>query len=149
MSGSGLSQTFQAAVQAVAPALFSMNGSGTGVAAATAVRVQAGGGNQQSPVVVFQCGASGCVPAPIALGVDTPVYLSLYGTGIRGASQSDVSVTVNGVSATVQFAGAAPGYAGLDQVNVALPLSLAGAGTVNVTVTADGWTSNMVQIAIQ
>jgi uncharacterized protein (TIGR03437 family) len=125
-----------------------MNGTGSGVAAATAIRVQAANPNLQSPVPVFQCGASGCVAVPIALGVDTPVYLSLYGTGIRGRT-SNASATIGGIGATVQYAGPAPGYAGLDQVNVALPPALNGSGTVNVTVTVDGWTSNAVQVAIQ
>jgi len=101
-------------------------------------------------VQVFQCNASGCVAVPIALGVDTPVYLTLYGTGIRGRSSLDkVTVNIGGMALPVSFAGPAPGYTGLDQVNVALPLSLRGAGAVNVTLTADGWTSNVVGIAIQ
>jgi uncharacterized protein (TIGR03437 family) len=37
----------------------------------------------------------------------------------------------------------------LDQVNVMLPHSLAGAGTVNVTLTAAGQTANVVTVDIQ
>jgi uncharacterized protein (TIGR03437 family) len=111
-------QTFQVAVQTVAPTLFTLNGTGSGVAAATALQVQAGNPQLQSPVPVFQCGASGCSAAPIALGVDTPVFLSLYGTGIRGRSSlARVTVTIDGVTAPALYAGPAPGYTGLDQVN--------------------------------
>src|SRR5207245_10206702 len=48
-------------VQSVAPTLFSMSGTGSGVAAALAVAVQAANPQVQSPVPVFQCGANGCV----------------------------------------------------------------------------------------
>lgn len=123
---------------AVAPALFTMNGSGTGVAAATAA----------SPV--FQCGTSGCVAVPINLAADAPNYLTLYGTGIRNRSSlTNVQVTVNGVSVPVEYAGPQPTYAGLDQVNVLLPLTLSGSGLSDLVVTVDGHTSNAVQIDVQ
>lgn len=137
-------------IQKVAPALFSASGTGAGVAAASGVRVviptQA-----QSPVLVYQCDSvEGCQPVPISLDVDTPVYLSFYGTGIRGASSlSNVSVTIGSVMVAPIYAGPQMQTPGLDQVNVPLSLSLRGAGLVNVTVTVDGVTSNAVQIAIQ
>src|SRR6185437_9216216 len=143
-----VAQQFQLDVQPVAPTLFSLGVNGGGVAAATAVRVNAANPNLQSPVSVFTCGASGCSPTPISLGVDTPVYVSLYGTGIRGRSSlSAVAVVINGIALPAAYADAAPGFAGLDQINVAIPLSLRGTGTVNVTVTVDGWTSNVVTLA--
>jgi uncharacterized protein (TIGR03437 family) len=142
-------QTATAVIQNVAPALFSMNGNGTGVAAATAVRTQAGSGQLQSPVPVFQCSASGCVSLPINLGVDTPVYVTLYGTGIRNRSSlSAVSVTINGIAVPVLYAGAQALFPGLDQVNIQLPLSLRGAREASVVVTVDGWVSNAVTLNI-
>jgi uncharacterized protein (TIGR03437 family) len=48
----------------------------------------------------------------------------------------------------VLYAGSA-GYAGVDQVNVQLPASLAGSGTVALQLTASGIAANTVQIAIQ
>ena len=104
----------------------------------------------QAPVPVFQCTSSGCVAVPINLGVDTPVYVTLYGTGIRNRSaQANVTATINGMSVPVSYAGPTPGYAGLDQVNVGLILSLRGSGESNVVVTVDGQTSNTVTINIQ
>ncbi|HLK69679.1 MAG TPA: hypothetical protein VKU19_39895 [Bryobacteraceae bacterium] len=143
-------QTINATVQAVAPTLFSMNGAGTGVAAATAISVQAANPQLQSPVAVFTCTGSTCTSVPINLGVDTPVYVTLYGTGIRGRSSlANVQVTVNGTSVPVSYAGATPGYAGLDQVNIGLSLSLRGSGESNVVLTVDGQTSNTVTINIK
>jgi uncharacterized protein (TIGR03437 family) len=52
-------------------------------------------------------------------------------------------------SPTAAYAGAQGGYAGLDQVNVQLPASLAGSGVVNVNLTVDGQTSNTLQVQIQ
>src|SRR5262249_15672649 len=53
------------------------------------------------------------------------VYLSLYGTGIRGAAQNRVTVKVQGMDVPVFYAGAQPDFVGLDQVNILLPRELA------------------------
>ena len=143
-------QTFTAAVQPVAPTLFSMNGAGSGVAAATAIRVQAANPVLQSSVPVFQCAGSSCVSVPIALGVDTPVYVSFYGTGIRNRSSlANVAITINGIIVPVLYAGPAPGFTGLDQVNAGLVLSLRGSGESNVVLTVDGLAANTVTINVQ
>jgi uncharacterized protein (TIGR03437 family) len=84
------------------------------------------------------------------LGTDRAVYVSFYGTGIRNRSAlANVAVTIGGVSAPVQYAGAAPVYAGLDQVNVLLPLALQGRGESNVVLTVDGAISNEVTINVR
>ena len=150
VAGGSAPMSFTGEVLPVAPALFSMSGTGAGVAAALAVAVQAANPQVQSPVPVFQCGATGCASVPIALGVDRPVYVSFYGTGIRNrSSQANVTVTINGTSLPVLYAGPAPNFAGLDQVNVALPLALRGSGESRVFLTMDGQTSNTVTINIQ
>jgi len=83
-------------------------------------------------------------------GVDTPVYVSFFGTGIRNRSSlANVSVTINGIGVPVSYAGPAPGYTGLDQVNAALVLSLRGSGESNVVLTVDGLASNTVTINVQ
>jgi uncharacterized protein (TIGR03437 family) len=87
---------------------------------------------------------------PITLGVDQPVYVSFYGTGIRNRSSLDkVAVTINGVSLPALYADPAPNFEGLDQVNVALPLTLRGSGEVNVALTVDGQASNAVTINVR
>ncbi len=148
-TGSGTQTLGTVWIAAAAPSLFSANATGTGVAAATAVKVVLPS-NGQSPLPVFTCDSAGCKAVPIAIGADTPVFISFYGTGIRGRSSlANVSVTIGGVSAQVLYAGPQGTYPGLDQVNVGLPLSLHGAGIVDVNLTVDGLSSNTVQIAVE
>jgi uncharacterized protein (TIGR03437 family) len=132
----------------VAPGVFTANSNGSGVAAATAVRVTAAGASANVPV--FQCPAAGsCTPVPIDLGGSgDQVYLSLYATGVR-AAQGSVTATIGGLQAPVLYAGAQNQFLGLDQINLAVPAALRGRGTVDVVVTASGIASNVVQIAVQ
>jgi uncharacterized protein (TIGR03437 family) len=79
-----------------------------------------------------------------------PVYLSLYGTGLRGTGgRPEVTVTIGGVQAQVLFAGPQPQYIGLDQVNVIVPAALRGRGLVDIAVTIGTNSSNTVSIAVQ
>jgi uncharacterized protein (TIGR03437 family) len=136
-------------IMPVAPALFSINE--LGLAAATAMRYTIPT-NIASPVTVFRCEdtPASCRLVPIDPGVDAPVYLSFYGTGLQGRSSLDnVRVTIGSVTLTPTYAGPQGQFPGLDQLNVALVLGLRRAGEVNVTVTADGVTSNPVKISIQ
>jgi uncharacterized protein (TIGR03437 family) len=95
-----------------------------------------------------QCNAAGnCTLIPI--NVTAQPYLVLYGTGIRGAAQANVSVKIGNIDAPVTYAGAQGTYAGLDQVNVALPGTLKGRGQQVVTVTVNGQATNMAQLAFQ
>jgi uncharacterized protein (TIGR03437 family) len=140
----------QVIVSPVAPALFSANATGKGVAAATAVSVS-GSNPAQTPVAVFQCDPpAGCSAVPIALSIDVQVYVSLFATGIRGAGgASNVICTIHGVSVPVQYAGPQPVFLGLDQVNVTLPLSLKGSGQSEVILMVGSHTSNTVLLNIQ
>ena len=133
----------------MAPTLFSMSGDGRGVAAANAIEVPAGS-SQQSPVSVFQCTSSGCVSTPLQLSANGTVYLILYGTGIRNRSSlAKVTANIGGMNVPVLYAGPQPSFEGLDQVNLTLPLSLSGKGEVNIVLTVDEQTSNVVTANIQ
>jgi len=154
VANGAVTATATGSVEPVAPVLFSADGSGTGVAAAVAVRTEAGNPQVQTPVAVYQCGDSGCSAVPIAVSAAAPVYLILYGTGIRNfSSLGNVSVSVNGINSQVLYAGPAPGFTGLDQVNVVLNPSLSGVGKVNVVLTVDGQTNdpttNALTVSIQ
>jgi uncharacterized protein (TIGR03437 family) len=74
----------------------------------------------------------------------------LDGSGLRLRSAlSAVTVEAGGINLPVDYAGAAPGLQGVDQVNVMLPATLSGRGDINLSLTADGRTSNLVQLNIR
>ena len=75
-------------------------------------------------------------------GSDSRTRLALYGTGIRHAAK--VKVRGGQQDLVVEYAGAAPGFFGLDQINVVLPAVVDGAGAVSLVVTADDNSSNTV-----
>ena len=133
-------------VAPVAPAVFTVNGNA--LLAGYAMRVSATGTQTIQPTYVLNPQGSYSA-AKINMGVASDkVFLTIYATGMQAAAQANVSVTVNGLTAPVTYAGPS-GYSGVDQVNVQLPAPLAGAGTVAVQLTASGITANPVQIAIQ
>lgn len=125
-----------------APGLFSANGTGQGAAAAQAETMANAGSVSYAPVA--QCGANGCTAVTVPLAGGTQVYLILYGTGVRGAK--NVTVSIGGTQGVVTYSGAQGTQAGLDQINVLVPQSLAGSGQVDVVLTADGVTSNAVDV---
>jgi hypothetical protein len=136
-------------VTRTAPGLFSANATGAGVAAALVQRVRQDGSQAIENVATFDGNTNQMVAVPITIGSDN-LYLQLYGTGIRYvAGLNKVTCTIGGQNATVLYAGAAPGFPGLDQVNVQIPAALAGAGSVNVVVTVDGQASNPVTLTFK
>ena len=139
-------------ISAVAPGLFSANGTGEGIGAISALRVAADGSRSNLEVFRYDSEAGRLVGVPLGLGDEgDQVFLTLYGTGIRGAGGVEmVQATIGGSEAPVVSAGAQSGWAGLDQVEVGpLPRSLAGAGEVDVVVTGAGVSSNTVTIVIE
>jgi len=133
----------------VAPGLFTANADGQGAPAAVALRFS---GSQQTyeSVTRFDGAQNKFVAAPIDPGpAGDQVYLLLFGTGLRERSSLDkVTVKIGGVDAPVSYAGE-QGAAGLDQVNVGLPRSLAGRGEVDVVLMVDGQIANTVRINIK
>jgi uncharacterized protein (TIGR03437 family) len=139
----------------VAPALFSANSDGVGIASALVLRVILPSGAQSfEPVARFDAGQGKFVPIPIDLGPETQiVYGILYGVGLRGRLNppniivkfSDIIMKpLNPVESEDAFP--APGFIGLDQVNVKFPRVLVGKGLVNVSLIVDGKTSNTIQL---
>jgi uncharacterized protein (TIGR03437 family) len=137
--------TGQATVTALAPALFTLNSSN--LAAAYAECISSGGA--QTVEDPFQV-VNGAIQAqPLNLNACAETILQLYATGLDTAIEADVQATIGSLTATVQSAGPAGTFPGLDQVDVVIPLSLAGAGSVPVVITAGGLSSNTVNVTIQ
>jgi uncharacterized protein (TIGR03437 family) len=86
--------------------------------------------------------------APVDPGASSDVVaLEFYAAGVRDGSA--IEVRIGGQSVPVLYAGAADHFAGLDEISVQLPRSLAGSGDADVLLTVDGQTAGPVRIQIQ
>lgn len=138
-------------ITTVAPSLFSTYATGQGLAVAVVQRRKANGTILYETTSHFDPALGKLVPDPIDLSQpNDQVFLILYGTGVKNRSSlSNVSVKLGGTDVEVLFAGATQEFAGLDQINVRLPQSLAGRGIVNIALTVDGQAANTVTIGIK
>jgi len=150
-SGDGTVSTGVAIIKAVAPGVFTANGNGQGVAAALTLRVKADGTQSFETVAQFDAAQNKFVARPLDLGPETDqVFLILFGTGIRQRSSLSTAIaTIGGAYAEVIFAGASPGFVGLDQVNVRVPRSLAGRGEIDVLLTVEAQMANAARVNIK
>jgi uncharacterized protein (TIGR03437 family) len=149
-NGTGAPVTAIGAVGQVAPGLFSLSGTGVGPAAATALSMVSGSPAPPSQIGLFNCASLPCQLLPINVTGSAPVYLTLYGTGIRNRSSlENVLVTINGIGLPALYAGPQPNFAGLDQINVQLPPGLSGSGVTNIVVKVDQHQANTVTTDIQ
>ena len=133
----------------VAPALFSADATGSGVAAALFLR-EAGDGTRTEDLIYDP---DTLAAVPIALGsAEDRVFLLLFGTGIRGFT-SDVTARVGGFAVPVLGAVPQGEFEGVDQVNIGpLPRNLGRAiGLVTeaglvlaIVLTVDGQETNPV-----
>jgi len=80
-----------------------------------------------------------------AAAIRDGIQLSLYLTGL-GVAPVSPSVFLDGTPLPVSYSGPAPGFKGLDQINVQLPSAVA---TGSVTVSAGRRTSNSVTIPVR
>jgi uncharacterized protein (TIGR03437 family) len=119
-----------------ASALFTSNSLGTGAPAAVA--------SADGQVFNILMGNTDGTPREIGAGN----FVALFGTGLRYGS-TPVVITIGTTNVTPLFVGAQGGFDGLDQINLQIPASLAGAGNVNLTFTQDGRNSNPVQLRIR
>ncbi len=137
-----------AQIETAAPAIFTSSATGEGAPAAVVLRVAPDGSQSTTPVA--RCDDSGCRPLEIDLGGPRDrTYLLLFGTGIRFAGQARLTVRANGVELPILGYAAQSEYAGLDQVNVELPRTLAGAGVVELQLALDGKLANPVVVLLK
>jgi uncharacterized protein (TIGR03437 family) len=136
-------------IAATAPALFAANATGRGLAAAVALRVRADNTQSFEPVVRFEQNQP--VAVPIDLGPESDrVFLVPFGTGFRFRRDlSAVAATIGGQHAPVTFAAAQGQLIGVDQANILIPRSLAARGEVDVVLTVEGQTANVVRVNIR
>jgi uncharacterized protein (TIGR03437 family) len=136
-----------ATLAAVAPGLYTANGTGQGVAAGIVSTLHADGTSGLANIA--QCTGGTCTAVPINLGLATDqVTLELFGTGIRGHSVG-VTCKIGTTTAAVTYAGPQETYVGLDQVNITLPQSLRGGGSMTLLLTVDGQAANAVSVTLQ
>jgi uncharacterized protein (TIGR03437 family) len=127
-------------ISRVVPALASLNGSGSGPAAAHLVRVHADG-SQDPPIVVS-------AQAETFGAAGDRMYLILHGTGFRNAHGS-LTCILNDQPVSTLYSGPHSTYPGLDQINLELPATLRGAGIVRVNCTVEGHSTNSVSITVR
>lgn len=135
----------------VAPSLFSADATGKGLAVAVVQRVKANGATSYESIARFDATQGKFVPIPIDLSQSTDqVFLVVFATGIRYRSNlNGVNAKLGGTDVPVLFVGAAPDFVGLDQLNLRLPQTLAGRGLVNLALTVDSQTANVVTVSIK
>jgi uncharacterized protein (TIGR03437 family) len=124
-------------VEAAAPAIFTQDASGTGPASALKA-------SDQSLVTAGNPLHSGDTVELFATGLGQTSAKN----GLDYAAQQP-TVTVGGVDCPVSFAGAAPTYIGLDQINCAIPAAAASNLAAPVVITSGNRVSNTATLAIQ
>lgn len=139
-------------IQTVAPGLFTASANGIGLPAAVGLRVKGNGQQINELVIQYDSVQGRYVAVPIDLGpADDRFFLIVFGTALRGRSSlSAVTATLGGVSLPVTFLGAQGQLVGLDQGNLGpLPRTLIGRGNVDLSLTVEGQTANIVQVNIK
>jgi len=133
-------------VSSAQPGIFTQNQQGSGqgiivgpdqVSLATAATPARRGG-----AIVIYCAGLGAVSPAVPPGVSAP-------SNPIASVVGPVTVTVGGTPASVFFAGLAPGFAGLYQVNAILAADTPVGDEVPVVIVSDGRASNTATIAVR
>ncbi len=84
-----------------------------------------------------------------------PNIIAVYGTGLGNHAtdvnaniSSSVQATIDGQTVTVTYAGTAPGFVGLNQMNIVLPAGII-SGNHRLVIATNGFSSNAVTLAIK
>lgn len=131
-------------ISTAVPSIFTADSSGQGTPAGQLLRVRSNGQLAYEPLVRIENGTWRSLPVPIERRVGEQLYLILYGTGLNdledldGNAQNGVAELVEVISGKeslpVLYAGRAPGFSGLDQLNLALPEGLTGNAILTIRV---------------
>jgi len=136
-----------------APAIFALNSQGTGPGAIlisnTGVFAQPVGSvpsvesrpaSAGESISIFATGLGALTSAPPPDGTPAGDHMTIAAAA---------TVSIGGITVTPTFAGLAPGFAGLYQVDAAIPAGVTTGGAVTVSITVGGAASNTVTIAVQ
>jgi uncharacterized protein (TIGR03437 family) len=132
-------------IAAAQPGIFTTNKMGTGQGAIvnlSNVLVDSNAPASPGDAVVIYCTGLGTVSPVVAAGVAAPALPLSYTT-------NTVTVTIGGQPAQVLFAGLAPTFAGLYQVNAVVPAGVAAGDAVTVVLQVAGQTSPAATIAVK
>jgi uncharacterized protein (TIGR03437 family) len=142
------------ALAAHSPGLFSMTQTGSGQGAILisgagllAAEENAVPGAPSRPVrrgEFLEVYASGLGPV-----VNPPASGSLASSVTLSPTTSEATVTIGGEEAAVSFAGLAPGFVGLYQVNLEVPQNAPSGGAVELVLRIGGAVSNAVTVAVE
>jgi uncharacterized protein (TIGR03437 family) len=136
--------SLEIAVAPAAPAIFTLNSTGSGAGAIehglTGQAITDANPAAAGEIVSVYCTGLGAVNPPGVTGAAGPIPPAMTVLQVRAY--------VAGEPATVSYAGLAPGYAGLYQINVQIPAGTP-SGAQTLQVSAGGAGSNTVSVAIQ
>jgi uncharacterized protein (TIGR03437 family) len=140
--GGNLSTPVTINIAPSAPGIFTANQSGSGPGAIThadgSLVDTANPARPGEVVIIYVTGLGPLTPA--------------VGTGVRAGASATLTpavVTFNGVAAAVDYSGSAPGFVGLNQINVRVPEGVLPSNSVQVVVRIGGRDSNTATIAVQ
>lgn len=144
--GSATFATTTLVISRFAPGLFTANGAGNGPPAATVETYQGGIRTDSQPAARFEESSRTWIPVPVTIPPPpATAILILYGTGLRDAPS--LMVQIGNQTLVPLYAGPQADFPGLDQVNVALPQSLRGAGTLSISLRSGSISSNSAVVS--
>jgi uncharacterized protein (TIGR03437 family) len=149
-SGDLTSAPIMVTLAAQAPGIFVLNSAGQAAAliAGTASIVAPAGSYagsraaQQGEYITIYCTGLGSVSNQPATGAVAS------STTLSATSGASIAVSIGGISAPVSFSGLAPGFLGLYQINVQVPLTSPTGSAVPLTISMGGAGSNQATVAI-
>ena len=149
--GSSLSVPQRVPLAAADPAFFTTNASGQGQGHIYVIpppkydtQILAGSSTPATAgdILTMYCTGLGAVNQPVTAGSAAP-------SNPLARTVSTVSVTIGGQPATVSYAGLAPGFAGLYQINATVPGGVPTGDQIPVVIMVDGISSPVVTIAVK
>jgi len=142
-AGGGRSAAAVFTVAGAAPGIFVYAGSDRAIAANQDGTINsADNPESRGRVVVCYVTGLGTVGPPVASGQAAPADVLSFATAA-------VSASIGGAPAQVMFAGLAPGFVGLGQINITVPNEAAPGTTVPVAIQVGGQTSKAATISIR